>query len=297
MKNKEALRSYLLMMIMTIAVTSITMVFGAPLLRVLRKHFGARVFWISGIVTIIVFWIASAQPMAVLIGSIWMTLGIYTELEHQGWHWWRSAVSSILTVTLAFSATFYMLVFRSGLATLESLQKLSLRWTEEVQRINPALKIEPEKLMHEAPSWVIVMLILCLGFGLIFESRAFQLFSIRREKIATQINLLQYKVPDYFIWIALTALLFTALNLKSTLVSAIAMNIFNISMVIYMFQGIAVLEAALSVFRVGPLMRFFTYFILIGQLIPLMSVTGLVDYWVDFRVRLYKWATSKSQRM
>lgn len=297
MKNKEALRSYLLMMIMTIAMTSVTLVFGAPLLRVLRKHFGAKVFWFSGLVTTIVFWLVSAQPMAILLGSVWMTLGIYTELEHHGWHWWRSAISSILSVMLFLTGTLYYLVIRSGLANVESLQKLSLRWSETIQQINPSLKIEPEVLMQQAPSWVVVMLILCLGFGLIFESRAFQLFSIRREKIATQINLRQYKVPDYFIWIALTALFFTAVDLKSTLVSAIAVNIVNISMVIYMFQGIAVLEAALTVFRIGPLMRFFTYFILIGQLIPLLSVTGLADYWVDFRRLLYKWAMTKSQRM
>jgi hypothetical protein len=40
--------------------------------------------------------------------------------------------------------------------------------------------------------------------------------------------------------------------------------------------------------RAGLFTRILTYLIMVGQLMLILSVIGLIDYWVDFRRRIRK---------
>jgi uncharacterized protein YybS (DUF2232 family) len=60
-------------------------------------------------------------------------------------------------------------------------------------------------------------------------------------------------------------------------------------MVIYLFQGLAVLEVSFLAFRIGTFWKVLIYVLVVGQLFFLLSAVGVIDYWVDFRQRLTKW--------
>jgi hypothetical protein len=62
-------------------------------------------------------------------------------------------------------------------------------------------------------------------------------------------------------------------------------NVFNVALILYFFQGLAVTEVFLLAMRAGLFFRLFTYFILIGQLFFVVSAIGVIDFWVDFRRR------------
>ena len=70
----------------------------------------------------------------------------------------------------------------------------------------------------------------------------------------------------------------------------------NISLVLYFFQGLAVLEVLLNALKAGMFTRVVVYFFLVGQLFFVLSAVGLIDYWADFRRRLSKPGSAAPER-
>jgi glucan phosphoethanolaminetransferase (alkaline phosphatase superfamily) len=97
---------------------------------------------------------------------------------------------------------------------------------------------------------------------------------------------LNFRVPDGFIWVGMISFLGSFLKLNNETASVVSMNLLNVMIGLYFFQGLAVLESALRTFRAGPFSRFILYFIFVFQLFFILSAVGFVDYWVDFRKRL-----------
>ena len=180
----------------------------------------------------------------------------------------------------------------NGINTIAEVQGLVEKFTSKVQEMNPAVKLDPQVLLQQVPSAVVIVLILALGLGLIFERRVFSWLNMPREKIASQLKLLEYRLPDYFIWVAMTAFLLTMVGFGGKAIAILAVNIVNVAIVLYFFQGLAVLEVFLNSMRAGVFTRVLTYIILVGQLMLVLSIVGLIDYWVDFRGRLRRLKTA-----
>jgi hypothetical protein len=153
--------------------------------------------------------------------------------------------------------------------------------------VNPNVKVDTAMLAQQIPSAIVIMLVLALGLGLIFEKRVFSWLKMPREKISTQLKLLDYRVPDFVIWVAMSAFLLTMVSFGVKAVAVLAVNVVNVAIVLYFFQGLAVTQVFLNSIRAGILTRILTYILLIGQLFLLLSVIGLIDYWADFRRRIY----------
>lgn len=158
--------------------------------------------------------------------------------------------------------------------------------------MNPAVKLDPEILAQQIPSAVVIVLLLALGVGFIFERRVFSWLNLPRERTASQLKLLEYRVPDYVIWVAMTAFLLTMVSFGGKAIAILAVNIVNVAIVLYFFQGLAVLEVFLNSMRAGVFTRVLMYIILVGQLLLVLSIIGLIDYWVDFRGRIKKMTTA-----
>jgi hypothetical protein len=74
-----------------------------------------------------------------------------------------------------------------------------------------------------------------------------------------------------------------------------AMNVFNVMLCLYFFQGLAVTEVLLRTFRAGTIVRFLIYFIVVFQLFFILSAVGFVDYWIDVRKRVQNLRAKKKQ--
>ena len=263
-----------------------TVVMGAPLMRVLRKSYGAWAYWAFGIAVTSALWLMKAEPLALFVGSVWMTLGVYGELEQRGLGWWISGILSVLIGTLATCWGLATALKMNGVNSLAETQLALDDFIHKVESVNPNVKIEPEFLLQQIPSAIVIVLIVALGLGLIFEKKVFSWLNIPREKVASQLKLLEYRVPDFMIWIAMSAFLLTMVSFGGKAIAILALNVVNVAVVLYFFQGVAVLEVFLNSIKAGALTRILTYVILVGQLFLLLSLIGLIDYWVDFRRRL-----------
>ncbi len=264
-----------------------TVVMGAPLMRVMRKSYGPVAYWTAGIAIAALFWFLKAEPLAIFTASIWMTLGVYGELEQKGFGWWTSGLTSVFTGAAAGSWGVYKLFERNGVQTFAELQKIVDEFARRIESVNPNVKIDTSMLVQQIPSAIVIMLVLALGLGLIFEKRVFSWLKMPREKISTQLKLLDYRVPDFIIWIAMSAFLLTMVSFGVKAIAVLAVNVVNVAIVLYFFQGLAVTQVFLNSIRAGIFTRILTYILLVGQLFLLLSVIGLIDYWVDFRRRIY----------
>ncbi|WP_413585875.1 DUF2232 domain-containing protein [Bdellovibrio sp. HCB274] len=294
MKKSASPQKFITVSSLSILLSMMTVVFGAPLLRVLRQAYGPWAFWILGLLVTGAAWLLNAQPLAMFIGSVWMTLGVYNELEQRGLGWWKSGILSVLLGTGAASISLYGAFKVNGINTYAEVQKLVEQFTEQIQKMNPAVKLDASVLMQQVPSAIAITLILALGVGLIFERRVFSWLNLPREKIASQLNLLEYRLPDFFIWVAMTAFLLTMVSFGGKAIAILAVNIVNVALVLYFFQGLAVLEVCLNSMRAGTFTRVLVYIILVGQLVLVLSVIGLIDYWLDFRSRIRKMTAPKA---
>lgn len=288
MKKSASSQKLITVSSLSILLSMMTMVLGAPLLRVLRQAFGPRAFWILGLTVTGVAWLLNLQPFALIIGSVWMTLGAYTEFERKGLGWWISGVLGVSLGSLVATGGLWAAFKQNGINTYAEVVKLAEQFTSKVQEMNPAAKLDPELLVQQLPSTVVILLMITLAVGLIFERRVFSWLNMPHEKTASQLKLLEYRVPEYLVWVAMVAFLLTMVSFGGKAIAILAVNIVNVCIVLYLFQGLAVLEVFLNSMKAGVFIRVLTYLILFGQLLLVLSVVGWADYWLDFRRRIRK---------
>ena len=295
MGKAKSVQKFITLVTLSIVLSMISGILEAPFLRVLRKSYGPLIFWITGVLVVGVAWLLNSTPLALFLGSIWMTLGVYEECERKGLGFWFSGTISVLSGSVVGFLGGAGVLVRMGINTQAELLKAIETLTGKIAEINPVVKLDAQTFLYQIPSFVIVCLILALGIGLIFERRVFSWLSITREITASQLKLLEYRVPDIFIWIAMTAFLLTMVSFGGKAIAQVALNVTNVSIVLYFFQGLAVLEVCLISIRAGMFTRILAYIILAGQLLPALAVIGFADYWLDFRKRLQKMKTKNDQ--
>lgn len=265
---------------------------GAPLLRVLRNVGGGTLYWTSGAVATLVVTLLGLGPIAFLLIGIWVTIGVYGEFEDRGRAGFAAAFWSVFLGTV-FSVVGPWLLFQmTGIDPNEILHQSldnilkQMPSSQEPSSWLSGVKIDTQFLINQLPSMMAILILSSLAFALILDRRVAFLAGLRFERAASGIRLLEFRMPDFMIWVAMFSFLLSFLKIETPWVSVVALNIFNIMIAAYFFQGLAVLESAFAHYRVGFLIRLLIYVFVVGQLFFLLSVVGLVDYWVDFRRRM-----------
>lgn len=278
------------------ALTTFFFLLGAPLLRVLRSVFGSLKYWLSGIVVTGILFSAPDQAIrALLVFSVWVTVGIYRELEERGAGSFWGALSSVLigSILMILGPQLWALALGQDLAAIlrSSLEQLAQQLSNGKQLSEYG--VNSEAIINQLPSALIVLQIAGLAFALMLDRLAARVLNLRFEKVASQMRLLEFRLPDFMIWLTMFSFLLSFIKLNNETVTIVASNVFSVMMGLYFFQGLAVLEVSFLAFRVGSFMKALIYFIVIGQLFFLLSAVGVIDYWVDFRQRLKRWRMSE----
>jgi hypothetical protein len=295
--------SFLRFIVVLITATLMTTFFtflGTPLLRVVRNVFGPWKYWVSGILISALLLVAS--PIFLIIGfmilSLWTTIGLYQEFEERGrGNFWTACLSIGIGSSLLILGP-HLWAQALGLNLMESL-RTSLEELAQQSMGGKGLGeygMSSEAIVGQIPSMLIVVETASLAFALMLDRKFAFLMGLRYEKIASQMRLLEFRVPDFFVWITMFSFLFSFIKMPQTWMSVSAMNVFIIMMGLYFFQGLAVLELTFLVFRVGAFARLLLYLFVVGQLFPLLSIVGVIDYWVDFRHRVKRWKLSEKDQ-
>ncbi len=260
----------------------------APLIRAAFKNHTRIAFWASYGGAIGILFLSGFIPIAISLMSVTLMIGIFSEVFDR---YKRLFISSALALVVSFLAT--------TLATQQWLVSqgttLSVRLHEQIQiilkqaqQVNSSLvKLDPETLVGQAPSMLVALLVLSLALGLIFESSVTRLMKFPVEN-SEPLNLLNFRLPDGYIWLAMVSFLFSFIDLGNKPLSMFATNVVNVMVILYFLQGIAVIETFFIALKLGFFIRFITYVVFLIQLFFLVAAIGLIDFWVEFRKRFIR---------
>ncbi len=288
--KKQSWKSFFLVLSVAAISTALFIFLGTPLLRVLRGVFGSKKYWFSGVFisSLIMLINPGLGFFALFFFSLWINIGVYQELEERGHGNFWTALLSVLIGSFIMILGPMIWVQASGMDLGEVLKTSFEAVAQQLSNGKQLSEIgmNAEAIVGQLPSMLIVLQIASLAFALMLDRKSAAFFGLRLEKVATHIRLLDFRLPDYFIWLAMFSFLLSFIKIEQQMVSIVALNVFNIMMGLYFFQGLAVLEVAFLVFKSGSMFRLLFYLLVVGQLFFLLSLVGVIDYWVDFRQRL-----------
>lgn len=287
-KNKSLFALALISAVMSVLFSFM----GAPFLRAFANATPSRFFWLTaGLLVGAMFALGFAgsenykiSETAVYVGAIWMTLGAYSELEKRGTGWRMASLFSLLA-GLVFAFAGYFLVLKN-LGSSELLTELVHPLKEAWLKAFPDSKLQAENLAVYIPGMFAASLLGSLALGFVFETKVARLFGLKRERVASSLRWLEFRLPDAVIWLTLFSALMTldlftgsvALWLKT-----ISVNWLIFAAVAFFIQGLTVTEFMMRFYRFGPFTRLITYLLIALQLAPFIAFAGFVDYWADFR--------------
>lgn len=301
MKPKSAVKPtiprFLGLLVSAAVMTALFTILGTPMLRVLRNVFGPTKYWISGffVTALLIAVSPSTMIFALLLASLWITVGVYQEFEERGYgNFW----SALLSVGIGSAVILLSPMIWAHMMGLDLSGTIKTSLDDLLKQFSNGKSlsefgISTEGIVNQIPSMTIGIHITSLAFALMLDRKTGFLFGLPYERMASQMRLLEFRLPDSMIWVAMFSFLFSFIKMPEAWMSVAALNVFNVMMGLYMFQGLAVLELSFLAFRIGSLARLLIYVFVVGQLFFLLSAVGLIDYWVDFRQRLKRWKMSE----
>lgn len=264
--------------------TILTVILSGPILKFIRKSYGSIYYWTIGSVFVASLYFSNFYFPFIYVSTIWMTLGIYTELEIKKFNWKISSVVSIVLGLIFSGISSWIVTTKLGFNSLVEVRNAAQKLIEQIQVINPEseIKLDATALTELAPSNVIILLIFSLLFGAVLEKFVFNLFNGKFYEIKSDFKFVNFKNPDFLIWISLVSLLVTLLINKEqhSVAVIISENIVRVASVLYLIQGLAVTTFIFVSLRLSFVMRILGYILLIG---PFILFIGFIDYWMDFR--------------
>lgn len=283
-----------------VLMTLLTGIFGTPFLRVIRNVYGSLTFW--GLVFL--FLLGStyfrADWLSYLVGSVWITTGISLELEKRKFSFlWNSILSLIAGFSIC---SLGLLSVLKGLGITDVAR--AAEYFEEAAK--PLIKAQANQdvdytaLVQQVPSMIFIMLLLGLAIGYLMERRVRFWFRLTKQSYVYKFDFLKFRVSDGLIWVALFALLFSTLGSMSKdlqQIGTVSSNVVNVFIMVYFFQGLAVLETFLQKVKAGVFFRTLNYLIFIGQLFLVLSIVGFLDFWFDFRAKINVKGRLKNERI
>jgi hypothetical protein len=272
----------------SIAMTAFTAVLGGVPLKSLRRAYGRGPYWTLGVLTAFALFAFHLKFLAILYFSLVVLIGLFGEWEELGLSLLASAFFSLLITTLISAAGVVLWISATGAQWKTLLLARMDEWIKPALEMSPGLQVNSGDVLLQLPSIVIVLWMGALYLSVLLERRLLppsvevpyiQKFREELDKI---------NIPNPVIWIFIVALLgaFGEFGLPS--LQSAAVNVLNVCLVLFFFQGLAVVYRFFHVFRLGFFWQALLMVIIVGQLFLLVSLLGLVDHWVDFRARLTK---------
>lgn len=270
-----------------------TLVLAAIPMRVARMTFGRSLYWFGHVAVGLGLCAVGLAPFGVSFLVLTVLTGAYAELEgHSQAVFVRGLLAVMVTVGLTAVGT-AVWVYSAKIDLGAMLNAQITQVSAQMAKINPSIVISSEALVQQMPSGVLVLLMAALAVGLIGEGRMYHWFNLqplgRRGRETSDLQ--AFRVPDAFVWLAILAILGVFLQHGKPWLEALSLNLLNVVIVLYFFQGLAIVAKFFAIFKVGVFWRGFWYLMIMIQLFLLVSLLGFADFWLDFRDRMVKKTT------
>ncbi|MBT4760221.1 MAG: DUF2232 domain-containing protein [Bdellovibrionaceae bacterium] len=278
------------LILLTLALTGITVILGAIPLRALRQNLGSISYWITSTVIVLALFALQMYGLAIGLLSLVLIVGVFTDLHESG----HSILSASAT---AVSVTFFLFIggFLISQATGGFMWRPYVQ--ENVQKYLELTQMLPEKdpemfvsaMVIQTPSVIYMIMSLSLFFSLIFEKRISSWVKKSSDaKLLKSLN--NFKLPSVFIWVGIFTVLGSFFHWPQgasfDLVKTASLNTLNVFVLLYFFQGLAIISCFFHVFKISLFWRIFWLILVVTQLFVAVAFIGFIDFWLNFRFKI-----------
>ena len=267
-----------------LALTGLTYVLGATPLKVLRTWLGRPAYWAGGAL-LTAGLLAVPGPINQLgyaFVSLVILVGVFAELEDSGLSLTATAFFTVLISGLLGAGAFAFWIFAVGKGAWRERLLTGMEQTlKPVTDLNPALHFDLGALLWQLPSIVVILWMASLYIAVLMEARLGGRGTYRAQ-------LAEYRNPDVVTWVLIVSLLGAFGRMAPPAIEAISNNALNVCLLLFFFQGIAVVARVLRTFRFGVGSQVLLMVVIVLHLFWFVAVIGLTDHWLDFRARLGK---------
>jgi uncharacterized protein YybS (DUF2232 family) len=262
---------------------AMTGIFSALPLYTLKRNFSRYQFVAFPLLGAGILAAAGLKEVAAGLFLSQVLVGVFHELEHLDFSLFSSGILTILTgagvvlIGMALVQPF----FDKSISSMVAAQVST--FVAQVEAMKPGAKIDAASLVSQLPSAIAIVAAFMLWLSLLAEKRICEWFSITYKRRST---LLTFKVPSFFIWLSIASIAGSFWHHEIEGLREASLNIFNFAAVTYFLQGMCVVAAYFRKQKIGLFWQMFLYVFICLQLFFAVSLLGLVDFWLDFRLKL-----------
>jgi uncharacterized protein YybS (DUF2232 family) len=146
-------------------------------------------------------------------------------------------------------------------------------------------------LMLQLPSVVLILWMGAIYLAILLEDRlsmGAKSAEVVPAPSAMRAQLPVFRLPDVCVWIFIVSLLGAFGGIPWRAFEVISVNVMNVCLVLFFFQGAAVTVQFFNKLRMGWFWQMIFMILIVVQLFLFVSLIGLLDYWFDFRTRMGK---------
>jgi hypothetical protein len=268
-------------------------VFGTSFsLRALKTSAGSLGYWSFGLILTGLLLMSNSLNVAILYGSCMLCVGLYCELEDMDLSREWSAFWSLTLMSIfgAAGTSFWMATIGDGWR--EELTQILQAPLGQILAINPDLELTALDLAYRLPAFAFLLFSFWIFIALRLEKPLLNWLKLPTRQTKP---LYSFTANDAVVWVFMLSLLGMFVKHEITWLKVSSENILSATMTIYFFQGLSVVAVGFKKYKVRLVSRALSYLLIIvaNQLIGIICMLGLVDYWVEFRSR---WNSEKTQK-
>lgn len=271
-----------------VLMTALTYVLGGVSLKVLRRKLDRSLYWLLGTAISCALYLTPAKYLGLAFFSLVMLIGVFSELEDLDFGFLTSAFFTLLINGLLGSGAFALWVWHVGSKWSQTLTTYMEEAFKPVVELNAGLQINYYDLMLQLPSIVIILWMIALYLSVLLERRLMgseaSIYLEGRHSMRPQLS--EVRMPDPVVWVFIAALLGALGGFQIHWLEALSVNALNVCCVLFFFQGVAVVARFFESLRMGFFWQFVFMALIVVHLFLFVALLGLLDYWVDFRVRI-----------
>ncbi len=274
-----------------VIMTALTYVLGAPALKVLRRRLGRAGYWALTTAIAASLVALGGTLLGVAFYSLSVLVGVFEEFEEIGLSFTVSAFFALLINALLSAGAFALWVYSVGPRWSQTVTEFLQTTLKPVFELNPHLQIGYQDLMGQLPSVALILWMISIYVAVLLEGRLLmgkdtaapvQTWPAMRPQLAA------LRLPDFCVWIFIVSLLGAFGEFELKVLQSLSINVLNVCIVLFFFQGIAVVAKFFESLRLGMVWQVLFMTIVVLQLFLFVSVLGLLDFWLGFRARIQK---------
>ncbi len=266
--------------------TKLLFIVALPLI-VGRKILGRQILYLSILIGASILWVTAPVYflMVFLVGASLAVVLTEGESAQLGY------ATTVLVAVIVLSG----LVFLMGSMAVQFWKFSPVAYFQEQialalsqVKLPPEMALDKEALLKQVPSLIMMVIIFSVWLNSILAPRMVKLITGHQKAQGQNFlssELLRWKLPDSFVWLALGATAGHFLEVSPEWLKWTCTNVFNIVVMLYFFQGLAVVVSHFESRKIGGFWRGLIYILIFTQLFLGVAILGFLDLWFGFRDR------------